>query len=340
MATLTKQRSAPARHTTRTAQTVRLEDLERALDTEKIGAAVVISRTDRRCRYTYISSTVERITGLPVAAFLGRSQPIAGVDIRAAAQLAEARAAVHLSLQPSQLEIAYPGIDGLRYYRTALLPEYDDEGRIESILTVSRDITSERVHRSRSVCLQLDMALDLAGLAVWDWDLAEDMNHWSPRFAKILGLGTADKWHLIEEWTDRIHPDDRQSVAECLQDAVRHQQPFESEYRILVPGHGVRRLQARGQVTRQDINASARFIGVIRDVTDGSEANRLQGSKERELVPAFTLLGRILAWRCNVCNRLYVNTPESAECTALPSRWTGEFLRHLCAANTHNQDVP
>jgi hypothetical protein len=57
----------------------------------------------------------------------------------------------------------------------------------------------------------------------------------------------------------------------------------------------------------------------------------------RKLVPAFALRGRILAWRCSVCGKLFVNPEGDAEAAALPSRWTNEFRRHLCAANVRTQ---
>jgi hypothetical protein len=57
----------------------------------------------------------------------------------------------------------------------------------------------------------------------------------------------------------------------------------------------------------------------------------------RKLVPAFTLLGRVLAWRCNVCDKLFVNPLEDAEGETPPSCWTNEFRRHLCAASIHHR---
>jgi hypothetical protein len=42
----------------------------------------------------------------------------------------------------------------------------------------------------------------------------------------------------------------------------------------------------------------------------------------RKLVPAFMYLGRVLAWQCDACHKLFVNTPEEAGSATVPSHWT------------------
>jgi len=337
MGTLTKQTFEDTPQPKRYAQTVNLEDLERALAPGNANASVVISRTDRQGRYTYISSGVEQITGLPVAAFMGKSLPIPGIDPFVAGQLAKARADVYQARKPSQIEIAYPASSGMRYYRTAIVPERDDQGRAQSSLTVSIDVTAEKQLTNMSMHLQPAMALEVAGMAVWNWDMAEEMNHWSPRFAELFGFGADEKWHSNQEWADRIHPEDRPAVLASLHNAVQRQGTFASEYRIEVPGRGIRSLQALGRVTARGADGPVRFVGIVLDVTDAQTANALAGKDTLQFVPAFTLCGRIFAWRCNGCGKLFMPTLEDAEDTTASPRLMNEFRRHRCAANIQNQ---
>jgi PAS domain-containing protein len=342
MGILTKQTFEDTPQPKRYAQTIDLEDLERALAAGNPGASVVISRTDRQYRYTYISSGVEQITGLPVAAFIGRSLPIPGIDPLVAARLAKARADVHHAMKPSHIEIAYPARSGMRYYRTAIVPEHDDQGRTPSSLTVSIDVTAEKQLTNMSMHLQPAMALEVAGMAVWNWDMAEDMNHWSPRFAELFGFGANDKWHSNQEWADRIHPEDRPAVLACLQNALQCRGTFASEYRIEVPGRGIRSLQALGRVTARNADGPVQFLGIVLDVTDAQTANALEGKDPLQFAPAFTLCGRIFAWRCNGCGKLFMPTLEDAEDTTASPRLMNEFRRHRCPAHVHKQhpDVP
>jgi len=317
----------PKRH----APTVRLEDLERVLASETSDALVVISRLDREGRYTYVSPRVEHITGVPAAAFLGKSLPIPGVDPQVAVQLIRARAEVYHTLKTSHIELTYPTACGVHYFRTAIVPEHDDQDSVQSILTVSTDITTEKLLTETLMYLGQQIAFDLGGMALWDWSTSEETNYWSPQLAELFGFGAEDKWHATQDWVDRIHPEDRHSVLACLNDAMRSQAVFDSEYRIIVPGRGVRCLQALGKVTNKNAHGLTRFIGVVRDVTDTKSAEFLEGGDVRKLVPAFILLGRILAWRCDACDKLFVNTLEEAEGATAPSRWINQFHRHHCA---------
>lgn len=54
----------------------------------------------------------------------------------------------------------------------------------------------------------LDLALEGAGLGIWDWDLTDDTVKFDRRWAEMLGLKYNEIDMNINTWKNRIHPDD------------------------------------------------------------------------------------------------------------------------------------
>ncbi|PWG73825.1 diguanylate cyclase, partial [Enterococcus hirae] len=48
---------------------------------------------------------------------------------------------------------------------------------------------------------------------IWDWSPDTGQVYYSPRWKEMLGYAEAELEPRIEEWLDRIHPDDRERVS-------------------------------------------------------------------------------------------------------------------------------
>jgi len=132
------------------------EDLrlsEREFSTLVENSPDVISRLDRNLRYIYISPTAERNTGLSADSFIGRTPSdiaLAGYDAKNF-ELSCKRA--FETGKTVSLDYVYAG----RNYWTRIIPEFTQEGTVESVMTISEDV-SQRLRQEKEL-LELTVRL-------------------------------------------------------------------------------------------------------------------------------------------------------------------------------------
>lgn len=126
---------------------------EREFSTLVENSPDVFCRLDCDLRYIYASPALATATGVPIASFLGKTlreaaQP--GFDwksFEAACRAAiESRKLVHHSFTYNE-----------RHYSTRLIPEFSVDGKVESVMTITEDVT-DRI-RSESELVQLTVRL-------------------------------------------------------------------------------------------------------------------------------------------------------------------------------------
>ena len=135
------------------------------------------------------------------------------------------------------------------------------------IVCVGRDVTEVIEHQMRNdeLVKKIDMTLDVAGIATWDWDLASGKITFSPMLFKILGRPEVQVekhgFDMINQW---IHPDDlKKIVEEETPDNPVRKIIIEDKFRIMTAAGEYIWLQSRGYVTEWDeTGKSKRALGV------------------------------------------------------------------------------
>ncbi len=126
----------------------------------------VLSRFDRQLRHVFVNSVIEKLTSRPVADILGKTHRELGVSQKLSDQWEKAIRHVFDHQKQTVLEFsAQTQHVGLRHFSCRLVPEFNDEGHIESVLGVTHDITNRRAFEQR--LLEQDLRKDefLATLA-------------------------------------------------------------------------------------------------------------------------------------------------------------------------------
>ncbi|MCR5661429.1 MAG: response regulator, partial [bacterium] len=118
-----------------------------------------------------------------------------------------------------------------------------------------------------------------ADVGIWDWNLKQDTIYYSPRFIKII---EPDEEKLIEprpqEWFDRIHPDDRESVLTVLKEHLDGKtRYFLSQHRIQYSDGSSRWVYARGTANRREDGKPLRITGAIVDVNQSMTYDNVTG---------------------------------------------------------------
>jgi len=109
-------------------------------------------------------------------------------------------------------------------------------------------------------------------------------NYRSPEYLSVHGLPAEAAREAHEAWVRRMHPDDRERAEthfrNCVIGDARH---YASEYRIVVPGEGVRWISAIAEIDRDETGAPLRMIGVHIDITRTKEAEEALRASELAL---------------------------------------------------------
>ena len=154
------------------------------------------------------------------------------------------------------------------------------------LLATVRDITerkrAEQALRDNEE--RLELALDSAGLGLWDWRLDTNKLTLSERWANILGYSLLELESESDPWRSRVHPDDLPAAMDALDRHLKGASPvYESEHRLRAKSGEWIWVADRGRVVERDVNGTPkRIIGTQRDVTRRRNADEaLRESEER-----------------------------------------------------------
>lgn len=101
----------------------------------------IISRFDRELRHIYVSPSIERVTGLSQAAFIGKTNRDLGMPSTQCASWDDHLLEVFETGRQLNIEFEFQTAEGTRYYQSTLIPELGPDGTVETIMSIARDVT-------------------------------------------------------------------------------------------------------------------------------------------------------------------------------------------------------
>ncbi|WP_348646420.1 EAL domain-containing protein [Ciceribacter sp. L1K22] len=133
-------------------------------------------------------------------------------------------------------------------------------------LELALDELSSREHELAELSHKFDLALASYNCGIWEADLTNGGAIWDERMHQLYGLPFSAERVTEEQWLGCIHPDDRRSVLDTTNQAIRRHTTLQSIQRILLPDGDFRYVRSVGQVhTGRDGNQ--KIIGIAFDVT-------------------------------------------------------------------------
>lgn len=120
----------------------------------------LISRFDRNFRLQYINPRVELEMGIPVKEWLGKTLLELGYPEALVNPWHQALQKVFDTKQELVYDSEFPTATGIKYWSSRLVPELAEDGSVETVLSVCRDITS-----CRQAELELQQAKEAAQTA-------------------------------------------------------------------------------------------------------------------------------------------------------------------------------
>ncbi|HSM82799.1 MAG TPA: diguanylate cyclase [Nodosilinea sp.] len=143
---------------------------------------------------------------------------------------------------------------------------------------------------------RLALALQGAQMGTWDWDLAQNTIVISDEQEHLLGLAPHEFDGRYDSLFVHLHEDDRATVHQALQQAIRLGQRYEVEFRVCHRDGRTRWLSARGRVFDDGIHPP-RLAGVSLDISERKRAEaeiQIQAQRERLVAEITQRIRRVL----------------------------------------------
>lgn len=146
----------------------------------------------------------------------------------------------------------------------------------------SKELHAEILERKRveeelhHVAEQRRLALEIAELGTWEYDVASGLTRWDERCSEIFGL-TYEQAHTQDRVLALVNPEDRQRVIADISAALDLAGPgiYDTEYRIQREDGTERWVAVRGRAFWRDKEQKlkpAQFLGTLMDITERKKA--------------------------------------------------------------------
>jgi len=242
--------------------------------------------TDAAGKIEWVNAAFTRLTGYALEEVKGRkpgrvmqgpdTDPVAVERLREAERLGQA----------CRVEILNYTRQGTPYWQLLdIQPVRDRAGKLTHFVAHHTDITGQRADRLRleHFVRRLERAARAAGIGVWEWDAIAQRSFWDGGTLAIYGVRPEEFNGTREDWTARLHPEERQSAVARVVAAMARGDQYQHEFRILRASDGAERIvQTRGSVERDTTGRVVRIVGTERDVTaEREDAQKTAALTER-----------------------------------------------------------
>jgi PAS domain S-box-containing protein len=161
-----------------------------------------------------------------------------------------------------------------------------DEDILEMTTAIGRQIGQFIERRQAEEALReneerLRLAMEAGEIGAWEWDVANDRVTWSDRIYAIHGMQPGTFGGRVEDFAELVHPDDVNSIRQCIRRALDEDAPYRAEFRILRPSGEVRWIATSAAVLRDERGRPLRMLGATIDTTERKQAEEaLRESEE------------------------------------------------------------
>jgi len=195
----------------------------------------------------------------------------------------------------------------------SIFPVMDRQGKCTHLLwngrNISKRVQAEAARRESEA--RYALVTEAIHEGIFDWNILTDAYYLSPRYKEILGYRDDELPNASESFFGRIHPDDRERMAEAVerysQDVT--QDRFVDELRLEHRDGTYRRVVSRGRIVRDEKGETIRVVGAIGDMTERLESAAQLAASEKRLRDILNSLFGFVALFTLDCRLIECNRP-------------------------------
>ena len=275
----------------------RLKESERRFRTLTENALDIIARIDRQMHVVYVNKAVESILDIPPEEFVGHTFEELGVPDEISEKWTAAIENVFRTGQSGRTEFDCPTPQGLRYYSAVVVPEFEEDRTVNTVIVTVRDMT-DRVRTEERYSTIVRNSQE--GFAIIDRQ--GRYLEANEAFCRLLDHGREEL--LTMSVADVLEPEQQQEVMQHMDKAAREGYDHCHVWHRRKDGS-----RTDCDVSIQKLNGD-RFFVFARDVTEQSRAQQQIAFQARILkdisdaVIAFDNEWRVTYWS-NAAEQLY-----------------------------------
>ncbi len=162
------------------------------------------------------------------------------------------------------------------------------------LMLKNRNMTIEQSEEKVGILnSRLALAVDSAGIGVWDYHVPENLLIWDKWMYALYGVQEEDFSGAYDAWQRGLHPEDRARGDEEFSQALRGEKEFDTEFKVVWPSGDVRYLKANALVLRDHAGKPLRIIGVNYDITAIKMAEKQLQEEAKKMEREAVLLHRV-----------------------------------------------
>jgi PAS domain S-box-containing protein len=248
------------------------------LDASFEHAPVAIAVLDRELRFLRVNRMHAGLSRRDPADYPGRTTvDLTGEEV--------ARPIIDLMNEVLATGVAKTGlrfVAGPREWEYSVHPWRNAAGEVGGVVCYTGEITQQlRIdHELASNRVQLEEAQAIAQIGSWDADLVTGTIAWSREARRIFGVEDHET-PSYELFMQRVHPEDRATVARITERVVETAMPADFEHRLLLPSGEQRAIVSHNRAIVDDHGRVVRLIGTNQDVTERRHMERRLAVQDR-----------------------------------------------------------
>lgn len=182
-----------------------------------------IMRYDRKGKHIYANRNAIEVTGLPEEQYIGKTHREMGFPEHLCELWEDNIENVFTTGTPINVEFDVEMHDGLMTFDLHLNPEFSDDGSVQSVIGISRDISDRKITevKLRDSIHNLNEAVKAGRIGLWSRDLKTKKITYSSEWKRQIGFEDHEIQNSYSEWEKRVHPDDIHPTIAAIDKSIK-----------------------------------------------------------------------------------------------------------------------
>lgn len=146
----------------------------------------------------------------------------------------------------------------------------------------SRRMIKQREESLVEISKSLNRAQEIAHLGNWEWDILTNDLWWSDEIYRIFGLMPQAFQPTLDGFFERVHPDDRETVRNAINDALANKTDYSVVHRLIRLDGTVLYVLEEGEIQNDESGKPLKMSGIVYDITEQKNGQMILEASENK----------------------------------------------------------